>query len=253
MACLVKLTLYLRTKSRTGFIDGSHLQKEILLYMPQLHSFIFYISTYHNTADLFPFVLGQDIQQLVINNRYQRMATVINYIGIDKAVCHIFSLPFRFDRLEDIGNIFPSTVFSYVTYLLVHDIIPFNHEFFIEVARSFPLLMHFCLMNTKQQSTCNNNTDSSDDRQADSIAKYPHLISLSLRFGNDDYVNEFLDERKAYVPCLTELTVVYNDLRIATKNFRREETRRSCAKIKRLIILGTWVHPKEFYVYFPLL
>ena len=77
------------------------------------------------------------------------MASIINYIHSREAVCSIFSLPFAFDRLEDIGNVFPDTIFNYVTYLLVQDVIPFNHEFFIRVARAFLLLNHFRIMNFK--------------------------------------------------------------------------------------------------------
>ncbi len=36
------------------------------------------------------------------------MASIINYVSKREAVCHIFSLLFVFDRLEDIGNLFSS-------------------------------------------------------------------------------------------------------------------------------------------------
>ncbi|CAF5034453.1 unnamed protein product, partial [Rotaria sp. Silwood1] len=103
MTYLETLTLYLQIKNRDRFIDNSHLQNEILLYMPRLHSFTFYISTYDDTNHLFPYVLSQDIERIVTNSGHQQcMANIIKYNSSCEAVCSIFSLPFAFDRLEDI-------------------------------------------------------------------------------------------------------------------------------------------------------
>ncbi|CAF4341517.1 unnamed protein product [Rotaria sp. Silwood2] len=238
---------------RARFIDKTHLQNEILIYMPRLHSFTFYISTDHNTVDLFHDVPRQDNQRIVTNIGQQSMANIIHYTSINKAVYHIFSLPFVFDHLEDIGNIFTDTIFNYVTYLLVQDIFPFNHEFFIRIARSFPLLNNLRIVNFQSQSTCNLNTFSSDSSQSYSIAEYPYLTSLDVRTAAIDYAEQFLNETKTYAPYLTELTIHYRNLKMVTNDFTREETRRSCAKVKRLIMIGTWVHSKDFYLYFPLL
>ncbi|CAF5140108.1 unnamed protein product, partial [Rotaria sp. Silwood1] len=159
--------------------------------------------------------------------------------------------PFAFDRLEAIGNIFGKTAFKYVTYLLVEDILPFNHEFFIWIGRAFPLLNIFRVINEESQSCCNLNTFSSDNNRSNPIAEYPHLTVLDLRNTHFGYVEQFLNETKTYLPCLTELTVFYTNLRIATKNFTREETRRNCAKVKQLFMVIPLVHSKDFYLYFP--
>ncbi|CAF3363775.1 unnamed protein product [Rotaria sp. Silwood2] len=116
MSYLEKLTLYLRVQDRDTFIGSTNLENEIFVYMPQLHSFTFYIFTYHNTVDLFNYVPSQDNQRIVTNIRQQPMTSSINYISSRAALCHIFSLPFVFDRREDIGNIFSDTVFNYVTF-----------------------------------------------------------------------------------------------------------------------------------------
>jgi len=252
MKYLEKLTLYLRIQNRGTFIDSTHLQNEILFYMPHLHSFTFYISTYNNTDDLFRYVPSQDIQRIPINiGHQQRIANVINYSNSRQAVCSIFSLPFTFDILHDIGSTFPDTVFKYVTNLWVEDVVPFNHEFFIRVARSFPLLDKLHVKNLKLQSSCYINSVSSNDNQSYSIAKYPYLTSLGVINGNIDNVEEFLNETNASVPCLTKLVINYNDLKIVTKNFTREETRRNCTKIKQLFLFNGLGCRKDFYHYFP--
>ncbi|CAF4844909.1 unnamed protein product, partial [Rotaria sp. Silwood2] len=80
MTYLEKLTLYLYIKNRGRFIDNFHLQNEILLYMPRLHSFTFYISTYDDSNDLFRYVPSQNIQRIATNSGHQQcMANIIKY------------------------------------------------------------------------------------------------------------------------------------------------------------------------------
>ncbi|CAF1481591.1 unnamed protein product, partial [Adineta steineri] len=42
----------------------------------------------------------------------------------------MFTLPFQFDHLQDIGNILPNILFNNVVDLLICDEISFEHEFF---------------------------------------------------------------------------------------------------------------------------
>jgi hypothetical protein len=252
MTYLERLTLYLRIENRDIFIDSTHLQNEILLYMPHLHSFTFYIATYDDTDDLFRYVPSQTIQQIATNIGHQQpMADIINYIKSGQVICSIFSLPFVYDQFHNIGNIFPDILFKYVTYLVVRDIVPFNHQFFLRVARSFPLLDKLHVINLELQSSCNINSLSSNDSQSYSIAKYPHLTTLNVRRGNINNVEEFLNETKTCLPYLTKLITNYNDLKIVTKNFTREETRQNCTKIKELLLFNRLIQEKDFCPYFP--
>jgi hypothetical protein len=112
----------------------------------------------------------------------------------------------------------------------------------------FPLLKNFHIINLKSQSSCNLNTFSPDNNQSNSIAEFPHLTYLDMLCANINYLEQFLNERKTYVPCLTKLRVV---LRNVTNNFTREEMQRNCAKMKQLIMMIKLVHSKDFYLYFP--
>ena len=251
MSYLEKLTLYLPVKGRNKVIDGTYVQHDILDYMPQLHSFIFYIGTYVNTVEL-PFKLSsEDIQQTLINIGQQHVASIVNYVTINEAACSIFSLPFAFDRLRLLGNRFPNIIFSYVAFLLVSDIDAFKHEFFIRIARSFPLLKCLRIVNAESQLSYDLDTFPSDNNQSCSVVEYPHLTSLDVSSGHRDYVEQFLNETKAYVPCLTELGVVDFQLKTVTEHFTRDDTRRNCARMKRLFTLGSLEHTKEFCLYFP--
>ncbi|CAF4986443.1 unnamed protein product, partial [Rotaria sp. Silwood1] len=63
MSHLQKLTLYLRIRNRNAFVDGTHLHNEILVHMPHLHTFIFYISTDNDINGFVHYVSANDIQR----------------------------------------------------------------------------------------------------------------------------------------------------------------------------------------------
>ncbi|CAF0836722.1 unnamed protein product [Adineta steineri] len=239
MSNLEKLTLHISVEGRNKVIDGAFVQHDILDYMPQLRSFTFYICTYVGPIAALPYKLSsEDIQLTLTNIGLQHVSSMVNYVtssvnfvyGV-RATCSIFSLPFEFDYLQDLGNNFPNIVFSYVTYLLIQDIFPFEHEFFMRITRSFPLLKHLCIRNQQAQKLDGRVTFSSDNCQLHSNIEYPHLTILDVKFSHIDYAEQFLNETKTFVPCLTEFVFSFDDdLKAVTKDFTREETRRNCAK-----------------------
>ncbi|CAF4142081.1 unnamed protein product, partial [Adineta steineri] len=241
MPNLEKLTLNISVYDRNrviDVIDGTYVQHDILDYMPQLRSFIFYICTYVEPAALSYKLSSEDIQLTLTNIGLQHVTSMINdcdgvvdYVHGVRAACSIFSLPFKFNYLRDIGNNFPNIVFNYVTCLVIQDIIPFEHEFFMRIARSFPLLKHLCIRNRESQKLDSLMAFSSDNCQLHSIIEYPHLTILDIKFSHIDYVEQFLNETKTFIPYLTELEFSFIDyLEAVTKDFTREETRRNCAK-----------------------
>jgi hypothetical protein len=250
MSCLEKLTLYLRVRDRDTFIDGTHLYRDILMYMPRLYSFNFYIGTINTLDGFVHYLSDEDVQRTFRNIGYQQVTCIVNYFRTFKAICHTFSLPFAFHRFEKIANKFPAITFNNVTYLKAYDVVPFKHEFFHRIAQAFPSLKDFCIMNYMPQPQVVNKIQS-DDYESYSMIEYSHLTSLDVKCVHTDYIEQFLLETKAYAPCLIELKVNYDQLRIVTENFTREATRRNCAKIKRLIIQDTLVFPNEVDVYFP--
>ncbi|CAF4265560.1 unnamed protein product [Rotaria magnacalcarata] len=100
-------------------IDGTCVQDDILVYMPQLHSFTFYISTYIDSGDLRHNIARQHINQTLINIGPQNATTIVNRLSRSVVECLIFSLPFAFDYLGSLGNTFPNIVFNYITYIVV--------------------------------------------------------------------------------------------------------------------------------------
>ncbi|CAF0883172.1 unnamed protein product [Adineta steineri] len=244
--------------SRNRVIGGTYVQHDILDYMPQLRSFTFYICTYVDPAVLSCKLSSEDIRIKLRNIGQQHVSSMVNYVisevnciyGV-RAACSVFSLPFGFDYLRDIGNNFPNIVFSYVTYLVIQDIIPFEHEFFMRIARSFPLLKHLFIRNEKSQNLNGLMTLSSENCLLQSIIEYPHLTVLGVVSAHRDYIDQFLNETKTFVPCLTEFEVYVDDLKTVTKDFTREETRRNCAKVTKITSIEPVVHSEDLCRYFP--
>lgn len=64
---------------------------------------------------------------------------------------------------------------------------PFEHEFFLRISQSFPLLEILTVANEKPQKNeqCGK---SNDDNQHLPIIQYPHLTDLRLHGVHEDYV-----------------------------------------------------------------
>jgi hypothetical protein len=252
MSYLEELTLYLHIVGGSTFISGTHLDNEIVIHMPQLHTFAFYMASENVIADPGIRISNLDIERTFTNLEDQQVCCMVDYLSPMKMLCRVFSLPFKFDRLEYIGNNIPNIVFKSVTHVALWDTDPFKHEFFVRLARAFSFLKKLSIWNIKPpflrfHEFHLRNTDWC------SIVEYPHLMSLDIERVGSHYVEHFLNETKTHLPRLTELKVTYKDLKFVTKNFTSDETRRTCARVKQLIIRGQIVDPKDVYHYFPLL
>ena len=252
MANLEELTLNIINEDRTTFVDGTQINNRILAHMPLLHKFTFHIRTTKTELHhLVNYLSSDDIQRTFTNIGYQHVSCILYYIT-GSAICHVFSLPFMFDHIDYIGNTFSPIVFTRVTGLSIYDVIPFKHEFFIRIARSFPLLKKLSVMNNESQSQISDKSKS-DVNQLNTIVEYPYLISLCLEYVHLDYMELFLNETKTYLPRLIKLTADYDQLTIVTVSFTRDATRLNCAKLKKLVVKKALAHSKDFYAYFPLL
>ncbi|CAF3436417.1 unnamed protein product [Rotaria socialis] len=249
MTRLEKLTLCLRIW-RDSFIDRAHLSNEFLDHMCELRTITFYISTEGMARDSVYRKSSDDIQKTFTNIKYGPTACFIDHFHKFEAICHVYSLPFTFTRLEKITTHFPNIVLDTVTHLLVFDITLMKHEFFMRISRAFPMLKRLTIVNTMIQSW-NRNELKPDKNPFNSIIEFSHLISLDLRRANTDYVVQFLLETRTYLPCLTEFKVNYNDLVFVTARFARDATRRNCFNVKQFIFEKQIYYSKDIYQYFP--
>jgi len=153
MSNLEELTLYLRILGGSTFISGTHLDNEILIHMPRLHTFTFYIISENAIADAAAIrISNSDIEQTFTNIEHKALSDrpvtcMVDYFEHYKMICRVFSLPFKFHLLEHIGNNIPNIVFNSVTDLKLRDTYAFKHEFFVRLARAFPFLKNLSIWN----------------------------------------------------------------------------------------------------------
>jgi len=248
MSQLEQLTLSLGVFERTTFIDGTHLNNEILSQMSHLHGFIFDIVTH--------FVFSNEERKSINDIRstfVQDVDCYIDYLPNGRGRCHVYSLPFTRGYFQNINNNFPGGIFMSVRTLSVIDHkCPFEHGFFKRISRSFPLLNHLTVFNTIQQNE-KRARQSYDYERTSSIVEFSHLSQLDLDYSHVDYVEQFLLDTNTHLPYLDQLRIEYEHLITVTKNFTSNATRVNCAKLKRLMFNQSMVHSKDFYFYFPLL
>ncbi|CAF4284092.1 unnamed protein product [Rotaria socialis] len=194
MINLEELTLSIFVQERT-LIDGTSLYNEIFVYMSRLNMFNFWICTDNMINNSIHHHLSEDdIQQTFTNIIFQQVECIINHFA-HISQYHVFSLPFMFSCFDYIGNTFPTVIFNYVRILRVQDNVPFEHEFFIRIACSFPLLQQLTIKNVRPQSSLPDELNSNDN-QLYSIVNYSYLISLCFEIVHHDYVEQFLDDTK---------------------------------------------------------
>ncbi|CAF3313681.1 unnamed protein product [Rotaria socialis] len=199
MSNLAELTLFLFVKGiNSTYIDGIHLNDEILVRMPRLNKFTFSITTRvcNRRSNIF-LPSNDDIQRSFIERKYQQIGSYAddNTIKI-RARCHIYSLPYQFRMFHNVTNSFQGGMFNKVRSVIVtDDIYPFEHEFFQIISQSFPFLQTLSIQNDKPQKSKKNSI---------TFITFSHLAVLNLELAHIDYVEQFLFERKT---CLLHLTI----------------------------------------------
>ncbi|CAF0738190.1 unnamed protein product [Rotaria sordida] len=247
MSNLEELTLYLSIQRiESTYIDGNHLYNEILIHMPQLKKFIFSINTLVINKNIrINLPSNNDIQRSFIEREYQQIASYTHKESIEqRSTCHIYSLPYQFDRFYNMNCHFQGGIFNKVRMVMMTDRKhPFEQEFFQIVSNCFPFLQKLTIWNYQPQKR---------KQQLCPIITFPYLHCLILRSVNVDYADQFLNDTKIHLPCLLELRITYESLVMITYNFTNDATRLTCARLRILIIYGSYVRPENFHTYFPL-
>ncbi|CAF1086563.1 unnamed protein product [Rotaria sordida] len=126
------------------FIDGYHLQRNIVSYMPHLRQFDFHIRSILQDA---PYIEVDIIRQSFIEQQQQQQSIdcTLDYFENQYGQCQIYSLPFIGNRLDFISNRFPlfdvkNTFINVTILLLFDDVKSFENAFFECVTRALPRL-----------------------------------------------------------------------------------------------------------------
>ena len=234
-----------------SFIDGNNLKIDIISHIPKLNKFVFSIHSSFNLEDLTLLPSNADIQSTFKDLEDFQIVSYIHYFPYDHVgQCHIYSQPFTMNYLYRLTNSFPGGLFTFVHKVSLFDEHPFEHEFFIRIAQSFPLLRTLSIENQSPQKhkQCQH---LNEDHCSLPLIKYSHLTLLSLDMAHDDYIEQFLIHTKTCLPNCISLRIYYPSLQNVTDNFTKDTTRINCAKINYIYDIDKFDLPKHFYTYFP--
>lgn len=248
MIHLEKLTLYLRIDCRQAFVDPKSLIDTFSMCSPRLQSFNFYFGTQHKANELDHHSFSYRTQPIFINSKCQDVMHMISPSPLGD-MYHMFTLPFEFKSLCSLNQIFPNILFTNVIELWICNLVFVDHEFLSRISQAFPSLSRFIV----DDKFISFDPWMVDNSPSDKVVEYPHLTFLDIFRTNTVTVDHFLNEKKIRMPLLADLSVQYQKLRIVTEDFTREETRRNCANVTRLVTYATMAGSKEYYNYFPLL
>jgi hypothetical protein len=243
MSDLEKLDLSLVVAGKTRFIDGNDLKINILNDMPLLDKFTFNIRSLSRLSKLIDFPSNEDIQHTFNNFRDNQIISCVDYFQERRyGQCQISSYPYQLKHYNEISNNYPDGIFQCVERVSLYDERPFEHEFFLRIEKSFPLMTHLTVVNRKQQ---NQNQDLS-------IIKYPHLMYLDLTETHEDYLEQFLLDTKMCLQNNIIIVVDYQLLKKVTHNFTRNAMRNNCAKLRVIFFIRKSESPEHLQDYFPI-
>ncbi|CAF2592417.1 unnamed protein product [Rotaria sp. Silwood2] len=251
MTNLKKLALYITIDRHRTFIDGNDLKKNIINRLPRLNKFVFNIQSIISLQDEIHLLSNEEIKRTFTSFIDSGIISCVDYFLKEKTgQCHVYSYPYTLKHYHNITNNFPGGLFKCVRQISLCDERPFEHEFFLRISQSFPLMKKLSVSNLKRpkykqhRKLKNKNEDFS-------IIKYHHLTELELTIVHKDYVELFLDHRRTCLPNNIFLIIDYRPLRKATHNFNREVMRINCAKLIRLSIYDEFEISQQLKNYFP--
>jgi hypothetical protein len=252
MINLKELTLHIMVDRPKTFIDGNDL-KNIINHLPQLKKFIFNIRSTICLDDEVRIRSNEEIQQTLINFKDNEIISCVDYFPKEIiGQCHIYSCPYTLESYNNITNNFPGGLFKCVREISLFDERPFEHEFFIQIAQSFPLMEKFTLTNRKAQQH-RKYQKSKDNKKDFPIIEYSHLTEIELTDVHKDYLEQFLDNTKTSLSKTIKLHVDYKLLKKVTRNFTKERTRDNCAKVNDLNCYCPLQITDQFRIYFSLI
>ncbi|CAM4822826.1 unnamed protein product [Rotaria magnacalcarata] len=131
MCNLQDLTLYIQIKERNRLVNGIQLENNVLIHLSKFQTFVFYICTFTSGNHTVTSLSNDDIQRTFSHVKFGQAGCSISHFNEFDITYNVFSLPFKFERME---------YTRMLLFLCIYDTIVFKHEYFVRLARCFPLL-----------------------------------------------------------------------------------------------------------------
>ncbi|CAF1289177.1 unnamed protein product [Rotaria sordida] len=252
MSDLEELDLCLIVSRKKIFIDGNDLKTNIINNMTLLNKFTFNIRSLSRFYNQINFPSNKDIRHTFDGFKDNQIISCIDYFQKrNYGQCHMYSYPYKLKYYDNITNNFPGGIFKCVRTISLFDERPFEHEFFLQISQSFPLIEKLTLINKKPQINKFNEQSKDDNRPSLIVIQYSHLFELNLIKTHEDYLEQFLLDTKMCLPNSIFLHINYQLLKEVTHNFTRNSTRNNCAKIRVIFLYNTLGFPEHLKDYFP--
>ncbi|CAF3366342.1 unnamed protein product [Rotaria socialis] len=251
MANLEQLDLHLVVHCEKRFVDGYNLKYNIINRLLQLNKFLFNIRSCLYLNDQICLLSNEDCQHSFNDFKNNKIISCVDYFQVFKhGQCHIYSYPYRAKTYEYITNNFPGGLFQYVREVSLYDDRPFEHEFFVKIAKSFPFMEQLTIYNRKPQKN-KSYEQSKYDNQHLSPIQYPYLSVLELLSAHDDYVEQFLLDIKTSIIRTVNVQVLLSTLDRITQSFTRDATRINCGKLFSIYVPRDMSISTQLKDYFP--
>ena len=232
MSNLERLGLYFIIDHNTTVIDENFLKKHFLSSLMKLNEFQFFITSYVSSRMQSNLLSTKDIQQTFIDFKTNSIISYIDYFPeMNKCKYHIYSYPSQMTYYNNITNNFPGGLYEYVREVSLFDEKPFEHEFFLRIQKSFPVMERLWVNNKKPQNRKELNENFA-------LIQYSSLLEIHIGNVHDDYIEEFLFDTKTHLSKNVNLYIKYESLERVTHNFTRESTRINCTKVHQLYLYG---------------
>jgi hypothetical protein len=245
MSNLERLNLSISVEDR--FIDGYNLKNDIVNHLLRLNQFTFDIHAIITINNEIILPTKEYIQKTFEHFPGIQVLSYLDYFQYrNQYEYHIYTYPSEMSFYPNVSNQFPSGYYPTVRLISLYDEYPFEHEFFLQLSKSFPCVEKLFLRNQESQQH-----KRSSKLTKLSIVEYSHLVELNIKAVCYDYVEQFLCDERASFQNNIRLHIDFNSLLHVTNNFKRQDTRINCSKVDYLDCYGPWRSCKSFLEYFP--
>jgi hypothetical protein len=209
-----------------SLIDGNVLQKYFINHMSKLNKLTFNIGSLVRFVDENNTPSNEDIKNTFENFNDIIISNIDYFSKTNLFYYHIYSYPYTWNIYYYITNNFSGGLFKSVREISLFDEHPFEHDFFLRITQSFPFVNKINIHNYEAQE---------NNHHEQRIINYHHLINIDLAEAHEDYLDEFLNEKKTCLLNNIHLRVYHDHLKKVTNNFTRDAIRINCSKIIRLL------------------
>lgn len=216
-------------------VDENYLEKSLFPRLPKLKNFTSFIQSY---VPLSPDQLTSSFREQVEQSSFRSPEKQMVFYGdyfpeARKIQYHFYTSTSLNKSCNGLSNRFPGDRFNHVRRVSLYDEKPFEHEFFLRIHQSFPLLEELSMKNSKAQQHCQK-----ADQTTSAPITYTSLDCLTLRDVHDDYLEEFLLQTKTIFHRQLTLWTNHESLKRVTNNFTIDQLRMNTKKVIKLFLYG---------------